>query len=321
MRSCIGSAALSYLHTKKQPCTKTLATSDREVEIAMTLPTASLPHNGGMFDMFDRRRVLALTLAAAVTVWGTQARAEFSPQRLRFLVGNGPGGQTDKLFRLFMSHAQMALPATSISVENEDRGSGLLAAKMLYEASGSAEIAGSASSSLIYSWLMGQEGVAFEFERFSFVLNLTSTPRILVATAQSGIKSFADLLARDKATTSPAGSAVSSAFLEPLLINAMTGARINPVPGYQGGARNLALLSGEAEVGLGALDALLPVVETPGSSVILRLNTAPLPAPYADVPDLASFARGADAPRVIALMAACADVGSLMVMPMLRLSR
>jgi tripartite-type tricarboxylate transporter receptor subunit TctC len=286
-----------------------------EAETAMTLPTASDRHNATAVHGSDRRRVLRLALAMGLATFAPPVRADFAPKNLRFLIGNGPGGQTDKLFRLFMGHAQRAMPGTSVSIENEDRGSGLLAAKMLYEASGNAEIAGSASSSLIYSWLLGQEGVAFEFERFSVVVNLNRPPRVLVATAQSGIKSFADLLARDKATTVPAGSAVSSAFLEPLLINAMTGARLNPVPGYQGGARNLALLSGETELGLGTLESLLPVVETPGSTIILRLNSEPLPAPYADVPDLASFAKSADAPRIIALMAACADIGGLMVMP------
>jgi hypothetical protein len=99
----------------------------------------------------------------------------------------------------------------------------------------------------------------------------------------------------------------------------LTGARIQVVPGFVGGARNLAIISGEVDGLIGALDGIGPVLSLPGAHVLLRLNDLPLPAAAAERSSAAillrDVARGPDAAPLTDLVAAHSLLGRLLALP------
>ena len=116
-----------------------------------------------------------------------------------------------------------------------------------------------------------------------------------------------------------ATTSTSPGYYEALIIRHLTGARLESVPGFVGGARNLALVSGEVDGLIASLDGLGKVMAIPGMHILLRLNDLPLPAQTpgepGQAPLLRDVARGVDAPALLDLLDAHARLGRIIALP------
>ncbi len=250
--------------------------------------------------------VLAATGVVACTPRG-------STRTIRLIIGTAPGGGNDIFCRLLAQHLRQIL-GRPVQVENEGRASGRLAASRLMSMPRDGSVIGFLPAPLIYENLLSGSGAATDLTRFSWLGSIGTDRRILVVNRQSGIISFADMLARSRPTILAASSATSASYVEPLIINHLTGANLKPVPGYSGGARTLAVVSGEADGVVGGQDSLTRLLETPGTRRILRLND-PSGPDSSDVPNLADLARGPDRIPLLGLISACASLGRMFALP------
>ena len=229
------------------------------------------------------------------------------------LVGSGAGSASDGLARLAARFLE-ARSGERIAVENEARAGGKLAAERLARAKPDGRLLAFLPTGLLYAALLDEPGVRWSLPAFAWIGSLGSDRRVLITTAGSGVRRFAQLIGREQPLLLPATSASSPGYYEPLIVRHLTGARLKPVPGFVGGARNHALVAGEADAIVGSLDGLRSVLELPGSQIILRLNDLPLPDGRA-APTLAAFARGPDAGPLLALVEAHARLGRIAALP------
>jgi tripartite-type tricarboxylate transporter receptor subunit TctC len=260
----------------------------------------------------NRRAFIAT--GAAVGVAGCQPARQ---EAMRIVVGSGAGSASDGLARIFAGHlARLGVTAT---VEDQPAAGGKLAARRLSKAAPSDDIMAFVPTGLLYSTLLGEEGVDWDMATFSWLGSFSKDRRALVVTRQAMAERFEDLLTRPKPLILAATAAASPGFYEPMIIRHLTGANLKVVPGFEGGARNLALVSGEAQGVAGSLDGLQPVLDLPGARIVLRINDLPLihgqEGAGRDDPALRAFAKGNDATPLLDLVNAHAEFGRIVALP------
>src|SRR5262249_28807105 len=118
----------------------------------------------------------------------------------------------------------------------------------------------------------------------------------------------------------PSSSAHGSIFNEAAIIRHLTGGKVKAVPGFQGGARTLAVISGEVDGMLGTLDGMMSVLDLPGTRILLRLSSSPIEpgtpgVPKEGVPALHDVAQGPDTGPLVQLMDSYAQLGRMMALP------
>jgi len=254
----------------------------------------------------DRRAVLGLFAGLALA-------GCMPPHETRLIVGSSAGGGNDDLARLF---AKTLLRQTSerLTVENEGKAGGKLALDHLAASPVDGTTLGLLAPSFLYRMLQKEVGASWSLSSFGWIGGVSAERRVLVVNARSGIRTLDDLLGRKTPVTLAASSVASPNYIEPLIINQLLGTRLKPVPGYSGGARTLAVMSGEVDGMVTGFDSVGPLLDAPGNHILLRLNSLELPG-KAPVPTLASMAKGPDAADLLDLIETSARIGQVFAMP------
>jgi tripartite-type tricarboxylate transporter receptor subunit TctC len=261
----------------------------------------------------DLNRRSFIGAAGALSVAGcSSAQAE----TVRIIVGAGAGSAQDRFARLLLRH--LAPFGVTGAVEDQPAAGGKLAAQRLARARVDSNLIAFLPTGLIYSTLLQEEGVDFDLSSFGWLGGLGRDRRVLAVSGMSGLKRFEDLLAPGRPAIFASTAAASPGSYETRIVRYLTGARIKDVPGYAGGARNMALVNGEADGVVASVDGLEPVLALPGAKLLLRLNDLPLPpgvVTSGTPPLLAQFARGPDAAVLLELISAHADFGRILALP------
>lgn len=266
--------------------------------------------NHGLAPGVTRRASLAaIPLALALAACG---RTPAPPRKVRLVVGAAAGGGSDAFTRLLAQHLQR-LGHVSLVLENDERGGGRVAADSLAKSAPDGSVIAFLPPSLIYADLLGREHGP-KLDQFAWLGGIGADRRVLVVNGQSGVVEFSALKTRAKPLILAASTANTPNFIEPLIVRRLTGARLKPVAGYKGGARNLAVLSGEVDGLVGGIDSVGHILDAPGAKVLLRLNERPL-AQGPQPPTLASLAQGADAAALLDVIETCAKIGRLFAAP------
>lgn len=254
----------------------------------------------------DRRTVMALFAGLALS--------GCLPQRqTTLIVGSAAGGGNDQLARLF---ARTLLRQTGLGlvVENEGKAGGRLALDHLAASRPDGSTLGLLPPSFLYRMMTGKAGASWNLTGFGWIGGVSAERRVLVVNARSGIRSVQDLIKSRTRVTLAASAVDSPNYVEPLIINALLGTRLKPVPGYSGGARSLAVLSGEVDGMVAGYDTIAPILATPGSRLLLRLNDLDLPD-RSPVPTLASLARPGEGRALLDLIETSARIGQVFALP------
>jgi len=254
----------------------------------------------------DRRAVLALFTGLALA-------GCLPPHETHLIVGSSAGGGNDDLARLF---AKTLLRQTSerLTVENEGKAGGKLALDHLAASPGDGTTLGLLAPSFLYRMLQKEVGASWSLSSFGWIGGVSAERRVLVFNAKSRIRTLDDLLNRKTPVTLAASSVASPNYIEPLIINQLLGTSLKPVPGYSGGARTLAVMSGEVDGLVAGSDSIGPILDAPGSQLVLRLNSLDLPA-HPGVPTLSGLARGPDAVALLDLIETSARIGQVFALP------
>jgi len=260
----------------------------------------------------NRRAFIAASSALAASGCAP-ARGE----SMRIVVGGGAGSAGDGFARILARYFEGF--GVQGSVENQPTAGGKLAAQRLSRAAADEDLMALLPTGLVYSALLEEEGVDFDLASFGWLGSFGRDRRVLAVTGRSGAAHFSSLATRERPLVLAATAAASPGYYEPRIISHLTGARLNVVPGYIGGSRNMALVSGEADGLVASIDGLEQVLALQGAKVLLRLNDLDLqPGAFgdaADAPALRQFARGPDAPALLNLINVHADFGRIIALP------
>ena len=251
----------------------------------------------------SRRRLLAMASATAmmsgVASAGQavepgaleKAQAFFDGGTIRAIIPAGAGSGSDRSARQFLAALRRFLPSARLRVENHDRAGGHLGASELWRSPGDGLTIGFPQSNLVYAELLERQTLDFSLTGFTHFGSMTRAHRVMVLRNDAQARDIDDVLSGRSVVLKSADAVTSAHYYEALLMNALTGSRIRPVPGYAGGARNMAVISGEVSCQIGTLEAVHPILDTGVAKIVFRLSSAPLPAGLPEVPRLADHLR------------------------------
>ena len=263
--------------------------------------------------MLDRRRVLALAGATVLAAgWRGSASADDTLSHLSLLLGVA-GTTLDTVGRALGDAARQVQPNLQLDIQNAQSNTLLL--KQCFDAAGRADELCFLSGSVFYQAMRSTGELGTQFSALGIVGALGTDRRALYVATSTGITNFAGLLTSSRRLIVPTPTATSPSQTETLLINALTGARLKPVPGYGSAERKLALMSGEATAAAGSIDTFDDLVQQGLLRPVLRINDAGPGAPYADVPLLNAFARGPDAEVLTDLVQTAGALKAIVVAP------
>jgi tripartite-type tricarboxylate transporter receptor subunit TctC len=264
------------------------------------------------------RRTLATGIAAAGATGWMSGCAPHASKPLQLMIGASAGGASDRMARLFARHITSRYKQ-AVEVSNEPRANGKMAAQRLAAAKPGDNLMAFLSTGLLYGALLKEEGAPKTFEQFNWMGSFCTDRRVLIVTKASGVQRFEDLIGRPRPLILICGATASSSYYECRILEHLTQANVRIIPGFRGGDRNLALISGEGEAIVGTLDGLEPALDQAGSRIVLRMNDLPLIGldgeKGGDAPTIARFAKGPDAKALIDIMNAHALLGRIVGLP------
>lgn len=238
-----------------------------------------------------------------------EAQAHFAGRTVRLLIPAAAGSGTDRSARQFIDALQRLLPGTRLRIENIDRAGGQIAASELWRAPTDGSVVGFLRSNLFYSELMERATLDFGFTGFTFFGSINRGHRVLVLGNESRIENIETILSGDRIVLKSADAVNSSHYYEALLMNALAGSRIMPVPGFAGGSRNMAVISGEVDCQIGSIEAVQPIVDAGAGRIVFRLTSDPLPEGFPEVPRLADHIRDPALAWAVTIIDAAAMLG------------
>lgn len=212
-----------------------------------------------------KKVIATLAAFAAIALMPVQAVA-FPDRTVKIIVPFAAGGVTDLAARLVAQQLSTKWNQ-SVIVENRPGASGLIGADAVIRspADGYTLLMGTNGEIVIHPALSAKPKIN-PLEELIPIRMVTSTPYAWVANANSGINSLADLVkaAKEKpgALSFPSAGVGSTMHLATQQFVSEAGLDLLHVP-YRGGApAATALTSGEVPVGLVALSAVSPVVDS-----------------------------------------------------------
>jgi tripartite-type tricarboxylate transporter receptor subunit TctC len=224
-----------------------------------------------------RRRALVVASASAALLGMARAQATYPSRAIRVIVPFAPGGVVDVTARL-LTLKLTERTGWQFIVENKPGANGFIAvtAAARAPADGYTLLAAHTGEFAVNPAVF--PNVPYELVRdFSPITMVSDTPMLLVANAQQPFSTIPELVAVAK--KNPGGLAFSSPgngsinHLAGEWIAAEAGIKLQHVP-YKGGApAALAVASGEVAVGVVAIPAVLPHLQS-GRVKVLGLTTA-----------------------------------------------
>lgn len=206
---------------------------------------------------------------------------------LEFNSSFSEGSAGESLMQILVKALGRALPQTQMVFRANSGGTAALAAAIIAEAEPDGLTIGSIDTDSLIAKATGDAD--YDLSDFTLLGALDREFDVLMASTPSGITSLAQLVALEQPVILPTRSVTSGAYYNSLLLNAFLGTRIRPVTGYDGGARTLAFVSGEAQVAFLGLSASRQIVADGQGIAILKMTDLPIPPELGDPPALSEF--------------------------------
>jgi tripartite-type tricarboxylate transporter receptor subunit TctC len=263
---------------------------------------------------FSRRAALA-TVAAGLALGPAPALAQSGPdyfngKTLNYIVATDAGGGYDTNGRLVAEFMQKHLPGSTFVVQNMPGAGHLIGTNYIYASEPDGLTLGTFNTGLIYGQLAGDPGAKFDFAKMTWIGKVSSDPRVIVMSKESGIDSF-EQLARSKETIKfAAAGRGSAATVETGMLAKAMNLPIEIIDGYGGNEDQLAMRRGEVKGVIGFRSTWEKFVAEGNGKFIAQIGGS-----QTDAPQLGSFAQNDEAKKVIALIESQAKIARLTAGP------
>jgi tripartite-type tricarboxylate transporter receptor subunit TctC len=229
---------------------------------------------------------LSLTLAC---ISGAQAQTAYPQKTVRIVVPFAPGGASDILARALSTKLSESL-GQSFVVENRPGAGGTLGAESVAKSApdGYTLLLSDVSVLTIAPRLYPKLG--YSAEQLAPVVNVASFAHILIASPNSTLKSFGDVLSQEKAKPGRFNSASSgngtSTHLTIEMVNVAASTQIKHVPYKGGGAALTDVMSGQVDMMFIGAPPAMPLIRS-GKLKALAVTTSSRMSTLPQVPTLA----------------------------------
>jgi tripartite-type tricarboxylate transporter receptor subunit TctC len=177
-------------------------------------------------------RGLCILTVSALVAPADAADAYFKDRQIRLIVGSAPGGGYDAYGRLLAQYMKPHIPGNpTIVVQNMPGAGSLVAGNYIYNvAPKDGTVIGAVNALLATDPLVYPERVKFDPRQFRWLGSALRENHVGVAWNLSRVKSFDDVLKNELIV---AGTGGATNFY-PLFVDAILGAKMKMIPGYQG---------------------------------------------------------------------------------------
>jgi tripartite-type tricarboxylate transporter receptor subunit TctC len=205
-------------------------------------------------------------------------------------------------------YLQKYIPGSTVIVKNVPGAGHIIGANETYLAKPDGLTIGTFNTGLIYSQIVGMEGIRFDLAKYSWIGKASSEHRVLIVSIKSPYKSIKDIV-ESKEPIKMASSGVGTASSNETLIMAEAlGAPLKVIEGYSGREGEMAMLRGEVIGTIGSYTGLISFIKAKECRVLLQIAARK----NKDLPDvpLASELKISDkGKKLVSLIAATAELG------------
>lgn len=252
---------------------------------------------------------LGLVIAAPVLAASNPADF-YKGKTVTYIVATSAGGGYDSYGRLVADFMQKYLPGSTFVVKNMPGAGHLIGANAIYASKPDGLTIGTFNTGLIYSQMIGREGVKFDLTKMSWIGKAASEPRSFIISAKSPIKSFKDLQ-ESKQTVNFATSGVGSAsYVETKILTDALKLPIKIIAGYSGTEDMMAMRRDEVVGIIGSRSSFEDFVKNGYGRFIAQIG-----GKEKDVPQLSSLVTDPDAKALVALIHSQGEIARLTAGP------
>ena len=257
--------------------------------------------------------VFVLTSLVAVTMSNADELDALKGKTIRGIIGEAAGETTDVQSRLFFKYLQMALPDTTILLQNKPGGGGGKALKELFDASGDVLTIATLSRNPIYARLMKPDDAPYDVSKVIWVGSLAKVNRLLAVRSSLGGATMDYLQNLDRQPKIGATSSLGAAAIEPLMMNAMTKLRFKVISGMAEADRQVMLLAGDLDGRMGTLRELQPLFDSGDMVPVLKFTKEGYPKSLDGIPTIADVVEGDGSKDIVWVLETLDKIGGLMV--------
>ncbi len=197
----------------------------------------------------------------------------FKGKTVTYIVSTQPGGGYDTYARVIGKYLQKYIPGSTVIIKNVPGAGNIIGANEIYLAKPNGLTIGTFNTGLIYSQIVGGQGIRFDLAKYSWIGKASSQTRVFCVVAKSPYKTFKDILESKEPIKMSATGVGGQDYNESLLVAAATGAPLKVIPGYSGRENEMAMLRGEVVGQLGSYQGLITFLKAKEGRVLLQMGT------------------------------------------------
>jgi putative tricarboxylic transport membrane protein len=265
--------------------------------------------------MFGRKRhwitigASALSLALTSAALAQSEADFFKGKTVNYIIATAPGGGYDLYGRLVAEYMQKHLPGSTFVPRNMPGAGHIIGANFIYASKPDGLTIGTFNTGLIYNQLVGVDALKADLTKMSWIGKASTDPRAIVISANSPIKSFADLQKAQNVLFSTSGVG-SAGYAETKVLSDMLNLPIRLLTGYNGNDDQLAMRRGEIHGTINTRSSWDAFVKNGYARFLVQIGGRDT-----DVPQLSNFVTGDDAKAVVALIGSQGNIGRLTAAP------
>lgn len=254
---------------------------------------------------------VAWTLVSSSMAAAADAAKEFyNGKTVNYIVSTAPGGGYDLYGRLVADYMQKYLPGSTFVVLNRPGAGHIVGANTIYRSEPDGLTIGTFNTGLIYNQVIGLEGIQFDLGKMSWIGKASADPRVVVVSANSGIRNWDDLIKSKKPLNFATAGVGSAAYVETTVLKKLLNLPIEIKTGYNGNQDQMAIRREEIVGTIGSRSSMQQFVDNGYGRIIAQIGGS-----EKDVPQLSSLVTDANARTFIDLVASQADLARLTAGP------
>ena len=258
-------------------------------------------------NLFSKSALGFAALAAATGAAQAQDGAAFyNGKTVNYIVATAPGGGYDTYGRLVAEYMQKYLPGSTFVVRNMPGAGHLIGTNAIYAAKPDGLTLGTFNTGLVYNQIVGNEGIKFDLNKFSWVGKAAADPRVFMVAAQSPIKSWADLAASKEPLNFSTAGVGSASYVETVILTRTLKLPIRMQTGYNGSDDQLAMRRGEITGTIASRSSVDQFVKNGYGRMIAQIGGT-----EKDIPQLKTLVKGDSGQDLLALIESQSEIARL----------
>ncbi|HEY6254608.1 MAG TPA: hypothetical protein VIY51_02335 [Xanthobacteraceae bacterium] len=254
-----------------------------------------------------------MALAPARVSIAQEAPGFYAGKTIKLIVGLPPGGGADAYARLVQRHLGRHIAgAPAILIQNMPGAGSLRSVMALNAAPEDGTVLAHFSSGLLTEAITAPERVHLDFRTYAWLGNVSEDVRVCYLRSASGVRNFADMLARNEVVFGATAQG-NAGNVDTALLRNLFGVKLKQVSGYAGSAeKRLAVEKGEIDGDCGGWTSVPDDwLRDRKINVMVRLSPTLVPGMDPGVPFGGDLVRNADDRKIYDFLTAPERLGRL----------